>query len=458
MFTDLAIQALPMEDLLMPAEEPSPAPAGHMPQRAAWFGRASSAMPYGVSSNFRYWGDEDTMIVARGKGARIWDVDGNEYLDYRLGFGPVILGHAFDEVTRAVTQAMQDGNSFALTNIHEVRAAERFKRLTGVDKVRFTNSGAESTMHALRIARAHTGREKIIKFEGAYHGAHDYVMWTTSSTPVSALGSRRSPNPVATSSGIPKGINQYIIPLPWNNFEILEHAIKDHAHDVAAILVEPIMGNLGGLMPAPGWLQHIRNLCDAHGVVLIFDEVKTGFRVARGGAQELFGIRADLVAYAKAMGNGFPIGAIGGKEEFMMTIEPGAVGQGGTYCGNVVSAAACEATLRVMEEQDVFGVLAQRGNRLMAGLSEILSRRSIPHVISGAPALFGILLGADETTNDYRSISKKVDKERYNAIAARLKTLGVLPDPDFEEPWFLSYSHTEQDIDETLQKFEDAAG
>ncbi len=473
MFREQSFDNLPMENLerpavgsmaSAPAEVKAPAgglqPTAALPtQRAQWFARASRVMPWGVSSNFRYWGEEGTMVIARGKGAYVWDVDGKRFIDYRLGFGPVILGHAYDAVNQAVIQAMQDGNVFAMTNVHEVRAAEAICRMTGVEQVRFTNSGAESTMHALRVARAHTGRERFIKFEGCYHGAHDHVMWSTSTSPVSAMGSRRNPIPVPTSSGIPSVLRDKVIPLPYNDFEMLERTVRDYGHEIAAILVEPIMGNSACIMPAPGWLEFIRHLCDAHGIVLILDEVKTGFRIAPGGAQQFFNIQADLVAYAKAMGNGFPVGAIGGKREFMMTIEPGAVGQGGTYCGNVVSVAACEATLRVMETEPVFEVINQRGARLMSGIHQLLEQYGVPHAVTGVPAMFGVHIGHTPglpIPTDYRSMSRFADESLSHRITAALHQRGILPDIDFQEPWFLCYSHSEADIDETLEKYEDA--
>jgi len=484
MFTQEYVNTLPMESSLTPAVGPhiAEAPAGGAslpahtgknssdtqdtldtsdtlsktltPHRDAWFQRAAAVMPYGVSSNFRYWGDADTMIVARASGAHLWDVDGRRYIDYRLGYGPVILGHAFPAVSQAVAEAMQFGNTFALTNIFEVQAAERFVRMTRTDMVRWTNSGAESTMHAIRIARAHTNRDKIIKFEGAYHGAHDYVMWSTPTAPLSALGSTKSPRPIASSSGIPNDIANYVLPLPYNDFEMLERTVKDKHGDIAAIIVEPVMGNLASAMPAKGWLQHIRRLCDDYGIVMIMDEVKTGFRMAPGGAQQFFGVQADLVTYAKAMGNGFPIGAIAGKREFMMTIQPGAVGQGGTYCGNVVSVAAADATLRFIEEHDVFGHMTRIGTRLMTGINDILKRRSIPHALMGVPTMFGVVLGTDEPLRDYRA-SKRVDDDLARTLNRRLRERGILPDPDYQEPWFLCYSHTDADVDETLAVFED---
>lgn len=471
MFTEEYVNNLPMESLVTPAagsmasaDARAMAPAGGAPrvaasqtQRDAWFDRAKAVMPWGVSSNFRYWGPDDTMVVARGKGAHLWDVDGKRYIDYRLGFGPVILGHADEAVAQAVAAAIQDGNTFALTNVHEIVAAERICRMTGADKVRFTNSGSESTMHALRIARAHTGRERFIKFEGCYHGAHDNVMWSTPSSPVSALGSRRNPIPVATSSGIPNDVRKLVIPLPFNDFEALERVVVDKGHEIAAILVEPMMGNMASIMPAKGWLEYIRTLCDEHGIVMIMDEVKTGFRIAPGGAQQFFGVRADLVTYAKAMGNGFPIGAIAGKDAFMMTIEPGAVGQGGTYCGNVASVAAAEATLRVMEEQPVFETISARGSRLMTGIHEILARRGVPHAVTGVPALFGVIIGSAGSTpmpTDYRTSCKYSDDALSNAISAGLRARGILPDPEYAEPWFMCYAHSDADVDETLEAYD----
>jgi glutamate-1-semialdehyde 2,1-aminomutase len=372
------------------------------------------------------------------------------------------LGHANDAVNSAAVEAMRDGSVFAATHVHEIRAAERFTRMTGTDLVRWTNSGAESTMHALRIARAHTNREKFIKFEGCYHGAHDAVMWSTPSSPVSAMGSRRSPNPVPSSSGIPRVLAEKVITLPYNDFELFERTMRDHGHDIAAVLVEPVMGNLAAVMPAPGWLELLRSVCDAHGSVLIFDEVKTGFRIAPGGAQQHFGVRADLCTYAKAMANGFPIGAIAGKREVMMTIEPGAVGQGGTYCGNIMSVAACDATLRIMQDEPVHATIAERGVRLMAGIGDILNRYGVPHLIAGLPGLFGVIIGVDGAQPhprlDYRSVHKQSDDALSAAITAGLRMRGVLPDPDYAEPWFMSYAHSNHDIDETLAVYDDVVG
>ncbi|RME07770.1 MAG: aminotransferase class III-fold pyridoxal phosphate-dependent enzyme, partial [Anaerolineae bacterium] len=283
------------------------------PKTHELFAKARQYIPHGVNSNFRYWGDDDTLIIERGQGAYVWDADGKRYIDYRLAFGPIILGHADPRVTQRVQQAIEKGTLFAWTTPLEIQVAERICRMTGVEKVRLTNTGTEATFHALRIARAYTGREKFIKFEGQYHGMIDYFMFGTASSSEKHLGPRDDPRTEPMSLGIPQGIGDYVLNLPFNDFEILEETMAKHGEEIAAIFVEPILGNAAGILPKPGFLEKIRELCDKYGAVLVFDEVKTGFRIANGGAQEYFGIRADLVTYAKSLGNGFPIAAIGGR-------------------------------------------------------------------------------------------------------------------------------------------------
>jgi glutamate-1-semialdehyde 2,1-aminomutase len=421
----------------------------------ALFEEAKQFIPYGVNSNFRYWGDEDTLVITKGEGAYVWDADGNRYIDYRLAFGPVILGHGYPPVVERVAEAIHDGTLFAWTTPLEIQVAERITRLTGVDKVRLSNTGAEATMHALRMARAYTGRERFIKFEGQYHGMYDYVLFTTASTPIKAMGSRRSPINVRMSSGIPEGIGHYVINVPFNDSERLEETVEARWHELAAIMVEPMLGNAAGIPARTDWLEKIRELCDRYGIVLLFDEVKTGFRIARGGAQEYFGMKADLVTYAKAMGNGFPIAAIGGKEEMMMVVEPGRVSHGGTYTGNVVGTAAAAATLEILETQPIIETIFQRGQKLMDGIHEILTGASIPHYVTGLPSMFSFVLGVEEEPVEFRDYCAG-DDGLYEQLAMALIEQGVMPDSDGREPWFLCYSHSEQDIAETLTAFEDA--
>ena len=427
----------------------------NLTQTRALFEKAKQFIPYGVNSNFRYWGDKDTLVIIRGDGAHIWDADENRYIDYRLAFGPIILGHAYPPVVEQVVEAIRDGTLFAWTIPLEIRVAEQITRLTSVDKVRLSNTGTEATMHALRIARAYTGRERFIKFEGQYHGMYDYVLFSTASAAARALGSRRSPINVQMSSGIPEGIRRYVINLPFNDFERLEETVEAHWHELAAIFVEPMLGNAAGIMPRPGWLEKIRELCDRYGIVLIFDEVKTGFRIANGGAQEYFGVKADLVTYAKAMGNGFPIAAIGGKEEVMGVIGYGSVAHGGTYTGNAVGTAAAAATLEILETEPIIETLFQRGQKLMDGIHEILSRVGMPHFVTGLPPMFSFILGVEEEPVDFRDYCTG-DDPLYERLAMALIERGVMLDADGREPWFLCYSHSEQDVAETLTAFEDA--
>jgi glutamate-1-semialdehyde 2,1-aminomutase len=364
------------------------------------------------------------------------------------------LGHAHPEVTQKVCAAIQNGTTFALTTPWEIELAERFTRMTGMDKVRLSNTGTEATMHALRIARAFTGRERFIKFEGQYHGNYDYVMYSTPNVDVEKLGPRSMPRRVKGTDGMPGAIRNYMISLPYNDFDMVEAAVQSYGEEVAAIMVEPIMGNVAGVMPKPDWLQHLRRLCDQSGIVLIFDEVKTGFRIARGGAQEYFGVKADLAAYAKAMGNGFPVSAIAGKDTIMAMVEPGKVAHGGTYCGNVVAAAAAAATLEILETQPILENIFARGQELMQGMDQILTRAGIPHVVTGVPSMFSLLVGREDIPVDYRTYCAN-DFDLSTELLDGLIERGVMVDDDPREPWFMCAAHSAQDVAETLNAFED---
>jgi len=419
------------------------------------FQRARQVFPYGVNSNFRYWGDDETNIFVRGEKGYVYDVDENRYIDYRLAFGPIILGHGYAPVVERVAQAIKDGTVFAATHPLEISVGERVKRMTGMDKVRFANSGTEATMHALRIARGFTARDVVVKFEGCYHGFYDYMLWSTAMAPRGALGAERSPIPVPSGSGIPRIIGDLVIVLPYNDFDALERTVKARWGEIAAIIVEPGMGNAASIMPAEGWLQHIRKLCTEYGIVMILDEVKTGFRVARGGAQEYFGVRADLTTYAKSIANGFPLAAIGGREEVMSVVGPGSVAHGGTYVGNMAGAAAAEATLEILEKQDILGVIAKRGQKLMAGLGRILTEAGIAHAVVGFPQMPGFVVGFEGTPRNYRDCLAG-DGHLYEHIIMEMIERGAIAEADFREPWFLCYEHSDADIDETLNIFADA--
>ncbi|MBN1838241.1 MAG: aspartate aminotransferase family protein [Spirochaetales bacterium] len=419
----------------------------------ALFERASQAMPRGVTSNFRYWGDDKTLVLKRAKGAYIWDQDDRRYVDYRLGFGPVVLGHAHPGVTARVREALEIGNTFAMTTEYEIQAAELIKKLGGVDLVRFANSGTEATMHAIRIARAYTGRSKILKFEGHYHGFHDYTLWNCY-PPVPGSGYRRAPVPVAHSSGIPYQLGELVHVLPFNDEELVERRVREHWGDIACIIVEPIMGNTASIMPRKGYLEHLRRLCDEHGIVLIFDEVKTGFRIAKGGAQEYFRLKADLVCYAKAVANGFPLGAIGGRKEIMGQIGPGMIAHGGTYAGNAVATAAAIATLEEIDGGALQRVEAH-GRRLTAGIEAVAKARGLQAVVQGPPSMFGVVLTDKSEILDYRDWAAS-DHDTYEEVILKLFEKGVMPDKDSREPWFASAAHSDEDADRVLEAFDEA--
>ena len=413
---------------------------------------ASKVLPLGVTSNFRYWGPEQTRYIERGKGAHLWDVDGNRYIDYRLGYGPAILGHADDRVDNAVSEAIRQGQTFAMSTPLEQQVAEKMTAMCPcVEMVRFANSGTEATMHALRLARAYTRREKFIVFEGQYHGLHDAVMFASQIDGMYP-GSRYSPVITPISSGIPEPLRNLVIMLPFNDVEILEFVVEQSWQNVAAILVEPILGNCGGIMPEPGWLERMRSLCDEYDIVMIMDEVKTGFRLARGGAQEFFGVTADLATYAKAMGNGYPVAAFGGKRDIMEQIGRG-VSHGGTFTGNRVSLAAANATLDILMNTDALETVTERGRELQVAITEVLDRTGLPYVISGHPSLF-IFWFAEQAPREYRDW-RRTDHSLYDQVAAGLIERGVMPEPDSREPWFMSAAHSTQDIAETATALED---
>ncbi len=409
--------------------------------------RALSVMPLGVNSNFRYWGEGITPYVQRAKGAYLWDVDGNRFIDYRLAFGPIILGHAYPEVDAKVHEEIDKGVLFAMTSELELAVAEKIVAMCpAVEMVRFACSGTEATMHALRVARAYTGREKVVKFEGNYHGFQDYMLFSTYA-PSEAYGNRRSPVPIPTSSGIPKCLNSLVITLPFNDFEVLESALRRAGHEVAAIITEPVQDNCGAIEPVPGFLEFIRSQCDEYGIVFILDEVKTGFRIARGGAQEYYGLKPDLATYAKSIANGYPLAALGGRRQIMSIIGHG-VAQGGTFNNNKPGVAAACATLDILQNQPILETIARRGRRLMDGLKSIFDEAGIPVCVSGHPSMFSFAVGIERVTCQREW--DKSDQGYYLRLVEAAIERGIMPDHDPREPWYLCYSHSDADIDETL--------
>ncbi len=420
-------------------------------------------LPAGVSSNARLWYDgicppglPCQIYIKKAMGSKVWDVDNNKYIDYRLGFGPVILGHGYKKITRAVHETEKKGAVYAAGNELEVTVAKKICRMVPcAEMIRFSSTGTEATMHSLRIARAFTGKEKIIKFEGHFHGTHDYLAWSTANVNIKKI-SNYGQIPEPASLGIPNAIKDLVLVERWNDFEAIEKTVKENHNKVAAIITEPIMGNAGAIMPRPGYLKHLRELCDKYNIVLIFDEVKTGFRVAPGGAQELFKVIPDIACFAKAMGNGYPVSAIAGKKEIMELIKPHGVMHGGTYSSNPISLTAVNVTLDEIRTGKVHARINKLGKKLMSGISEILSERKIKHVMQGVPSMFQVACGAGKIS-DFRDLHK-CNLWFYPMLQKHLMERGVIVDYDIEEPLYMSYSHSKEDIEKTLRAYERACG
>jgi len=425
------------------------------PKTAEWFDRGKAALVNGVSSGFRYWGDDDTLVIDRGEGAYVYDMDGKRYIDYQLGFGPIILGHGYKPVADAVAEAAARGTVFAMTTALEVEAAEAMRdAIPWLDELRFTNTGTEATMHAIRLARAVTGRDLIVKFEGAYHGAHDYVGYSTAGAPIGNLGSKRSPVPFEVSSGVPSTIRDYIRIAHFNDLEFMEKLFKNDGHRIAAIIAEPVLGNVFGLMPDDGYLEGLRSITEEWGSMLIFDEVKTGFRLGLGGAAEYFDIVPDIGTYAKSMGNGFPIAAVGGRADIMSAWAEGGVMQAGTYSGNSVGAAATKVTVAELATGVPYEKITRTGEALMAGIEQICKDHSEPAKIIGHPSMFSIFFSDGELKN-YRDTAQH-DADLYESVIFGMINRGVMPVDDAKEPWFISAAHSDEDVAETLTAFEEA--
>jgi glutamate-1-semialdehyde 2,1-aminomutase len=413
------------------------------------FQRALKRMPLGVASNFRFWGEQRTIYVKYGRGARVVDLDDNVYVDYRMGYGPAILGYADPRVDQAAREGMEVGGVFALSTEREYRVAERIaKMVPAAQLVRFSNSGTEAVMAALRLARAYTGKDDYVILEGSYHGLFDAAMWYT---PMDKWAQVGEPQVVPYSEGVPLSTRNFAHFVQANDANQLEDVLKRHAGTIACLLIEPIMGNCLGIAADPAYIRAARELCDKHGVVLIIDEVKSGFRVARGGVQELYGVQADLCTFAKAIANGYPISVLAGREEIMRKIGRG-VAHGGTYTAHPVSLAAAEKTLEILDETDALERIEQYGTRLRGGMSAILKARGIAHSFVGHPSMSGLYF-AHEPPRTYRDW-KSSDYTFYDAAAKVLHDECILCEPDSREPWFVSAAHDDSCLRDTLSAFE----
>ena len=411
--------------------------------------RARGLFPGGVNSPVRAFRGVggDPFVVERGKGSRIWDVDGNEYIDYVLSWGPLVLGHAPPAVLEAVRGAMLHGTSFGITTELEVQLGELIvERMPHIEMLRFVSSGTEATMSAVRVARAVTGRDVILKFDGCYHGHADSFLVRAGSG-VATLGLPNSP-------GVPDALAALTVVAPFNDLNAVEFLLR--AHPVAAIIVEPVVGNGGFIPPDPAFLPGLRSLADRHDVLLLFDEVMTGFRIAFGGARERFGVTADLTMLGKVIGGGLPVAAYGGRRDLMDHVAPaGAVYQAGTLSGNPLAMAAGLATLTALTDV-VDKRIARRTGRLVAGFREIAARRGVPFTADCAGSMWGFFFRAEPVRSYADALTS--DTERFKRFFHAALDRGVYLAPSAFEAAFTSDAHTDGDIEETLVRLDDALG
>ncbi|MCR2820562.1 glutamate-1-semialdehyde 2,1-aminomutase [Lederbergia panacisoli] len=407
------------------------------------FEEAINLMPGGVNSPVRAFKsvDMDPIFMERGKGSRIYDIDGNEYIDYVLSWGPLILGHANDQVVEAIKKVAENGTSFGAPTVIENKLAKLVTdRVPSIEIIRMVSSGTEATMSALRLARGYTGRNKILKFEGCYHGHGDSLLIKAGSG-VATLGLPDSP-------GVPESVAKNTITVPYNDLESVQYAFKEFGEDIACIIVEPVAGNMGVVPPLPGFLEGLREVTNEFGALLIFDEVMTGFRVGYNCAQGYFGITPDLTCLGKVIGGGLPVGAYGGRAEIMAHIAPsGPIYQAGTLSGNPLAMTAGYETLSQLNP-GTYEEFNRKADQLEAGLKEAAEMYDIPHTINRAGSMIGIFFTNEKVIN-YES-AKKSDLALFASYYKEMANNGVFLPPSQFEGLFLSTAHTDEDIAKTI--------
>ena len=419
------------------------------PKSELLYEKAKELMPGGVNSPVRAF-KPYPFFTSHAKGSKLHDVDGNVYIDYCMAYGPLILGHAHPQIIGAVREQLEKGTIYGTPTEAEVRLAELITSVVPcIEMLRLVNTGTEATMHAIRAARGYTRRDKIVKFEGCYHGAHDYVL-------VKA-GSGATTFGAPTSLGVPEDTTKNTIVLPFNNVESFKRVVDQNRGEIATVIVEPVVGNAGVILPKEGYLQTIRKITKEEGIVLIFDEVITAFRLALGGAQEYYGVIPDMATLGKIMGGGFPIAAFGGKKEIMELISPlGKIYQASTFSGNPVSVTAGLMTLStLMENQNtLYKQLEQMGGKIREGLRDIVEDAEVPAHVNGITSMFQIFF-TDQPVVDYVA-AQGSDKAKFMRYQLELMKRGVFVPPSQFETCFISTAHTNEDITKTLEEMDSA--
>lgn len=419
---------------------------------------AVQLIPGGASSTMRWASYEPyPLFMKKGLGSKIVDVDDNTYVDYLLSYGTLINGHSHPKIVEAVQKQAQEGMMFGTPVELEIELAKRFRQFVPTaDMVVFSNGGTDATSSALRIARAATGKDVILKFEGHYHGQQDYAMVSVES-PLVVAGMEDSPRSLPYSAGIPSLVLDTVVVAPWNNVKALERIMKRHRNDVAAIIMEPVMANSTVIPPNTDYLKAVKEIAASNDALLIFDEVITGFRVAPGGAQQLYGVTADLSTWGKALGGGLPLAAVSGKKEYMELIAPGKVGYGGTYFANSLTLAGAKANLDVLAEQDyaALKVLKERTESLCRGLDEAVRKAKQKACIQSVPGMFTLCFTKYQKITNYRE-SVLLDWDKFRMLHQLLLDEGIYLHPDNYERVAISTVHSPEDIAFTINAFEQA--
>jgi len=426
-----------------------------------WFARAQRSLVEGVNSPSRGAAvyQSGPVVLERGAGSRVYDADGNEYIDFMMSFGALIHGHAHPRLVEVVSQAMAEGSHFAAATSAEAEAAEGFLQMVlSAEVVRFTNTGSEAAMLALRLARAHTGRNKFLKFEGHYHGWYDPYLLNAHSHAPEQLGTPEAPARIPDSEGIPAATFDDVVLAPWNDISVLERVLKKHGHELAAVITEPIMANMGCIPPRDGYLQQLRELTEKYGVLLILDEVVTGFRYAPGGCQEYYGIRPDISIFGKALGAGFPVGAVAGPRMILDRIrwQEKMVLHYGTFNGHRLTMKVVAANLELLSQSDTYRKLHAIGDAAIAGLRDVFRRRKVNAIVQGFGPMFQIYFTERDAIHDYRDYCSYVDTQRYSRFVQLLLERGIYMTPSNGLHWIISTAHSEADVAELVEAADQA--
>lgn len=422
-----------------------------------WYQRAQRSLVEGVNSPSRGAAvyAPVPVVLERGHGSRVWDLDGNEYVDFMMSFGALIQGHAHPKIVEIVSRTMAEGSHFAAATPAEAEAGERLRSMVqSAEAVRFTNSGSEATMLALRLARAHTGRTKFLKFEGHYHGWYDPYCLNGHSHPAHELGPKENPTRFPDSEGIPATTFDDVVLAPWNDLEALENILRRHGSELAAIITEPIMANMGCILPREGYLQKVGDLAHQYGALFILDEVVTGFRYAPGGCQQYYDLKPDLSTFGKALGAGFPIGAVAGPRAILdrMRWGSGMVLHYGTFNGHRLTMRVIAANLDLLlaNKGAAYKQIYAVGDAAIGGLRDIFRRKKIEAIVQGFGPMFQIYFTGREAIHDYRDYCQYADTQKYSRFIHGLLDRGIYMTPSNGLHWIISTAHTAQDVETLL--------